>query len=133
VTEGLKVNKAIICIAAIVSLSGGPVVVAREDLFAGPLAGNCGDDVQCTADFEKIGKHYEMKVRVSDHMNDKETVCQFIVEMKPLAFDLLVGDLDGDQVKAVHMRTQDVVISGLPKDECSGAVVNGAYRQFFDE
>jgi hypothetical protein len=126
-------NGAIIFIAAVMSLFAGTAAAAMEDLFDGPLAGNCGNDVQCTADFKKIGEHYEMKVRVSDHMNDKETVCQFIVEMKPLAFDLLVGDLDGDQIKAVHMPTQDVVISGLPKDECSGAVVNGPYRQFFDE
>jgi hypothetical protein len=115
------------------SIFAGTAAVAREDLFVGPLAGDCGDDVQCTTDFKKIGKHYEMKVRVSDRMDDKQTVCQFIVEMKPLAFDVLVGDLDGDQIKAVHMPTQDVVISGLPKDECSGAVVNGPYRQFFDE
>jgi hypothetical protein len=106
---------------------------ADQDVFEGPWAGVCGDDVQCTADFERSGNDYGMKVRVSDGMDDKETVCEFNVTMAPVAFDVLVGDLNGTQVRAAHMRTNDVIISGLPKDECSGAVVNGEYRQFSDE
>ncbi|MBY3155466.1 hypothetical protein HFO56_24370 [Rhizobium laguerreae] len=126
-------NRAIISIATFLSLSAGASVVAQDDLFDGPFAGNCGDEVQCTADFKRSGKDYIMDVRVSDGKDDQRTICQFIVPMKTLAFDVLIGELDGVQVRVAHMPTEDVVISGLPKDGCSGAVVNGPYRQFFDE
>lgn len=107
--------------------------MANRDVFSGPWSGVCGDDVQCTADFAKVGNDYQMKVRVSDGMDDKITVCEFNALMKPVAFDVLVGDLAGEQLRVAHLRTQELVISGLPTDGCSGAVVNGHYRQFFDE
>ncbi len=128
-------NRAIVSImtAAISLMTGSAALADDRDVFSGPFAGVCGDDVQCTADFKKVGNEYEMRVRVADAMDDKVTVCEFNALMKPIAFDVLVGDLEGDQVRVAHMRTGDVVISGLPTDECSGAVVNGSYRQFFDE
>lgn len=129
----MRVNRAIVSMVATLPLFMATDALADRDVFSGPWAGVCGDDVQCTADFKRVSEGYEMKVRVSDGMDDKETVCEFNALMRPVAFDVLVGDLDGDQVRVAHLRTQDVVISGLPTDECSGAVVNGAYRQFFDE
>ncbi|MBY3433868.1 hypothetical protein HFN89_06865 [Rhizobium laguerreae] len=126
-------NRATISIATFLSLSAGAAVEAQDGFLDGPFAGNCGDEVQCTADFKRSGKDYTMDIRVSDGKDDQRTICQFIVPMKTLAFDVLIGDLDGIQIRVAHMPTGDVVISGLPKDGCSGAVVNGSYRQFFDE
>ena len=126
-------NKVLVSIIASIPLMASSAALADRDVFSGPWAGVCGDDVQCTADFKKVGDDYEIKVRVSDGMDDKVTVCEFNALMMPIAFDVLVGDLEGDQVRVAHLRTQDIVISGLPSDECSGAVVNGSYRQFFDE
>lgn len=126
-------NRAIVSIMVAIPLMASSTAIADRDVFSGPWAGVCGDDVQCTADFKKLGSDYEMKVRVSDGKDDKVTVCEFNALMKPVAFDVLVGDLDGDQVRVAHLRTQDIVISGLPTGQCPGAVVNGSYREFFDE
>jgi hypothetical protein len=129
----MRMNQVIVSALVAIPLLASSAALADRNVFSGPWAGVCGDDVQCTADFEKIGSEYEMKVRVSDGMDDRVTVCEFTATMKPMAFDVLVGDLEGDQVRVAYLRTQDIVISGLPTDECSGAVVNGAYRQFADE
>jgi hypothetical protein len=124
----------ILAVIALLPLVIASAAVAREDVFAqGPWSGNCGDSVQCKVDFVKHGKNYQMKVKVADRADSKAIICEFDALMKPLAYDVLVGDLKGDEVRVAYMRTTDVVISGLPKDECSGAVVNGPYRQYLDE
>jgi len=120
-----------IAIASVFSLSSWGVSADSErNVFAGPWAGNCGDDVQCTLEFDPAGSGYTLELRVSDAMDDAETVCVFEVEMQALAFDVLVSE--DQSVRALRTKAGAVVINGLPNDECSGAAVNGEYVQFAD-
>jgi hypothetical protein len=109
----------------------GVANASSVDRFVGPWSGKCGNDVQCQADFEKTPRGYALTVRVSDAMDDTETVCVLEADLAPYARDVLVSADKGTRV--MMARTGEVFISGLPTDECAGAVVNGEYVQFADE
>lgn len=107
---------------------------SKRDVFSeGPWAGYCGAAVQCTVDFVRVDNDYDMTLRVSDGMDDSKELCVVATRMKLLAFDVLVGDADSAQIRAVYTRTQEVVISGIPPEKCPAGNVNGSYSQFADE
>jgi hypothetical protein len=119
--------------AALISILPVHAHAATRDVFEGDwAASDCGEGVQCTVAFAARKGGYLMKLKVADSGDAKSVVCSFTFDMKALAYDVLEGDEGGYSVKAVYMPTTEVVISGLPGDECSGADVNTSYTQYGD-
>nr|WP_250807116.1 hypothetical protein [Neorhizobium tomejilense] len=72
-----------------------------------------------------------MTLRVSDAQNYDEVVCIIEADLTAFAPDVLVS---GDRsTRAMRAKTGELIISGLPNDECSGAVINGAYVEYADK
>lgn len=117
---------------ALIAATTTTASAARERAIpVGPYSGRCGDDVQCKVEMLKTAGGYKMKLLVADGLDITETVCAFDVDMISLAHD--VAATSDKSVRVVLLRTGELVVSGLPNDECSGAVVNGSYVEYHDE
>ena len=125
----------VLAIAAVISLAsavaGERTLAAGSSFPAGPFSGRCGDDVQCRLELTPVGSGYDLSLRVADAMNFDEIVCVLEADLVSLAPDVLVTR--SRDVKVVKLRTGEIVVSGLPNDECSGAAVNGSYEEYLDE
>lgn len=119
-------------VAAILMASPVAGHAATRDVFAGEWAGDCGQEFRCTLSFAPSGKGYQMVLDVAEADKPKASVCKFEAQMGKRAYDVLDGRVDGYKLSAVYLQTSEVVISGLPVDECSGAAVNGRYSWFSD-
>jgi hypothetical protein len=116
-------------IATVLFLLPNVALAGRETAFAGTWTGDCADDVKCTTTFTISGTGYEMHIAVTDIKDESEIVCSADAHLSKVAWDVLTGDPDGYDLKVVMSKTGDVVVSGLPSDECSGADWNSRYKK----
>lgn len=107
---------------SVVPMSG---VLAAGDIPQGPYLGSCGDRFHCEAEMLKTDLGYDLKLRVADSVDSARVVCTFNMELKAFSYD--VAATDDQSIKVIHLRTGDLVVSGLPDGGCPGAKVNGSF------